>query len=382
MEHTVKLFYEDVFQAEFTATVLSCEPDKDGYKAVLDRTAFFPEGGGQYGDRGYLNDVRVLDTREQAGKIYHFLERPVPVGSAVKGKLDWDKRFDKMQQHTGEHIVSGIVHEKFGYDNVGFHLADEYCTMDFNGMLSHEQLLEIEEEANRVVFQNLPVEVLYPDKGELASLSYRSKIEVEGQLRLVKIAEVDCCACCAPHVAYTGQIGLIKLVSMTNYKGGERICMLAGARALRDYQKKQQLVKRVGMLLCEKEEGIAGAVERLKEGQSSLKEQIGMLRRERLCRRAEEIAVSGKRVCVFEEGLPAEELRELANLLMDRGAEVCGVFEGNEKEGYRYVISSRTEDVRVMNQMLREKFGARGGGRPEMVQGSLRGTENEIKALF
>ena len=164
MENTVKLFYEDAFMAEFDATVLSCEPYKDGYKAVLDRTAFFPEGGGQYGDTGYLDEIRVTDTKEKDGVIFHIIDAPIEAGKSAHGKLDWEKRFDRMQQHSGEHIVSGIVHHRFGYNNVGFHLADDYCTMDFNGPITKEQLLEIENEANQAIFHNFPVNVLYPEK--------------------------------------------------------------------------------------------------------------------------------------------------------------------------------------------------------------------------
>lgn len=382
MENTVKLFYEDAFMAEFDATVLSCEPYKDGYKAVLDRTAFFPEGGGQYGDTGYLDEIRVTDTKEKDGVIFHIIDAPIEAGKSAHGKLDWEKRFDRMQQHSGEHIVSGIVHHRFGYNNVGFHLADDYCTMDFDGPITKEQLLEIENEANQAIFQNFPVNVLYPAKEKLHELDYRSKIEIEGQVRIIEIPGVDLCACCAPHVAYTGQIGLIKLVGMANYKGGERIHMLSGARALADYQRKHQSVKQISALLCEKEEKIAEGVERLKTEQSGLKLELASMQKERLQYKAAEVEVGDGAVCVFDEKLVGDDLREIVNLLLERGASVCGAFGGTDQDGYRYVIGSKTEDVRLLNQKLKEKFGARGGGKPEMVQGSLTGTEMEIKALF
>lgn len=382
MEDTVKLFYEDAFMAEFDATVLSCEPYKDGYKAVLDRTAFFPEGGGQYGDTGYLDEVRVMDTKEKGGIIFHMTDESLEVGMRVHGRLDWEKRFDRMQQHSGEHIVSGIVHRRFGYDNVGFHLADDYCTMDFNGPITQEQLLEIENEANQAVFRNLPVNVLYPVNEELDKLDYRSKIEIEGQVRIIEIPDVDLCACCAPHVAYTGQIGLIKLVGMVNYKGGERIHMLSGARALANYQRKHQSVKQISALLCEKEENVADGVDRLKTDQNRLKLELASMQKELLRYKAAEVEIGDGAVCVFDEKLAGDDLREMVNLLLDRGASVCGAFGGTDQNGYRYVIGSKTEDVRPINQKLKEKFSARGGGKPEMVQGSLTGTEVEIKALF
>lgn len=382
MENTVKLFYEDSSEKEFEATVLSCEPEKEGYKAVLDRTAFFPEGGGQYGDNGWLNEAEVIDTREKDGVIYHYISAPLKKGTVVSGKLDCETRFDRMQQHSGEHIVSGIVHRRFGYDNVGFHLGADYCTMDFNGPITKEELKEIEEEANRAVFANLPVHVLYPEKETLAEMDYRSKIEIAGQVRLIEIPGVDLCACCAPHVERTGQIGLIKLVDMTNYKGGERIHMLSGFRALADYQRKQESVRRIGSLLCEKESGIADAVKRQKEDNAALKTELAKRQRQILMFKAKEYDVSGPVVCVFEEELSGDEPRELMNLLLERGAGVCAVFAGTDQSGYRYVIGSRSEDVRPLNQKLRETFGARGGGKPEMVQGSLAGASDEIKALL
>ena len=254
--------------------------------------------------------------------------------------------------------------------------------MDFDGPITKEQLLEIENEANQAIFHNFPVNVLYPAKEELHELDYRSKIEIEGQVRIIEIPGVDLCACCAPHVAYTGQIGLIKLVGMANYKGGERIHMLSGARALADYQRKHQSVKQISALLCEKEEKIVEGVERLKTEQSGLKLELASMQKERLQYKAAEVEVGDGAVCVFDEKLVGDDLREIVNLLLERGASVCGAFGGTDQGGYRYVIGSKTEDVRLLNQKLKEKFGARGGGKPEMVQGSLTGTEMEIKALF
>ncbi|MCI9076131.1 MAG: hypothetical protein HFH10_10105 [Dorea sp.] len=382
MEHTVKLFYEDTAVKEFDAAVLSCGPVKDGYEAVLDRTAFFPEGGGQYGDTGWIDGIPVTDTREKGGIIYHYVKEPLEAGRQVHGRLDWDIRFERMQQHSAEHIVSGIIHRRFGYENVGFHLGADYCTMDFNGPITKEQLREIEEEANRAVFADLPVYVLYPDKETLAQMEYRSKIEIEGQVRIIEIPGIDVCACCAPHVESAGQIGLIKLVDMTNYKGGERIHMLSGIRALKDYQRKQESARKIGNILCEQESKLVDAVEHMRQEDIRLKGEIAGLRKQILRNRAGEIDVTEHVVIVFEEGLSGDEAREFMNFLLERGAGVCAVFTGTEEAGYRYVIGSRTEDVRPLNERLKENFGARGGGRPEMVQGSLTGTRDRIKVLL
>lgn len=379
---TEKLFYHDSHKKEFTAAVLACEEAKGQYKVVLDKTVFFPEGGGQYADTGYLNDVRVLDVHEKGDIIYHTTEAPLAVGEKVTGKIDWEERFEKMQQHTGEHIVSGIVHERFGYNNVGFHLGSDYCTMDFNGPITKEELKEIELEANRAVWKNLDVEVTYPSKEELKALDYRSKIEIEGQVRIVTVPGYDVCACCAPHVKKTGEIGLIKLVNMMNYKGGERITMLCGIRALADYERKDKNSKAISAALCAKEPEISDAVVRLKEEMNSLKGKAASLQQELLGFRAQEIDVSGEITAVFERDLSGNAPRELMNLLLSRGAKVSAVFAGDDRNGYRYVIGSRSEDVRPLCKKLNEKFGGRGGGKPEMVQGSLCGEMEAIREMI
>ncbi len=376
---TEKLYYEDSHRKEFDAVVAACEEAKEGYKVVLDRTAFFPEGGGQYADTGTLGDVNVLDVQEKGGTVFHMTDAPLPVGEAVHGSIDWEKRFESMQQHTGEHIVSGLVHERFGYDNVGFHLGTDYCTMDFSGSITKEELREIELEANQAVWDNLDIEVLYPDKETLKSMEYRSKIEIEGQVRIVRVPGVDTCACCAPHVKKTGEIGCIKLVNMVNYKGGERIFMLCGSRALADYDRKDGNAKAISSLLCAKEDEIFEAVKHLKEEQSSMKSKAADLQQQLLFLRAKEIDVSEDVVTVFDGGLTGNGPRELMNCLLNRGAKISAVFAGSDEEGWRYVIGSRTEDVRPLCKKLNEAFEGRGGGKPEMVQGSLKGTAEGIR---
>ena len=376
---TEKLFYQDSHRTEFTAKVISCEEAKDGYRVVLDQTVFFPEGGGQYADTGMLGDTEVTDVHEKDDVIYHTTKAPLEAGSEVNGKINWDERFEKMQQHSGEHIVSGIVHERFGYNNVGFHLGSDYCTMDFDGPISKEQLKEIEAAANEAVYQDLEIKILYPSKDELKDLDYRSKIEIEGQVRIVEIPGYDVCACCAPHVKTTGEIGAIKLVSMVNYKGGERITMLCGRRAMRDYEKKDSMTKEISALLCAKEYEVAEAVVRLKDEQNRMKSQLAEMQQKLLEYRVAEIAVDQKIVTVFDSTLSGNLPREMMNKLLDKGAEICAVFAGTDEEGYRYVIGSRSEDVRPLSKMLNTTFQGRGGGKPEMVQGSVKGTRTEIE---
>lgn len=380
---TDKLYYESSHRKDFEAQVISCEPEGEGYKVVLDKTVFFPEGGGQYADTGTLDEAKVLDVHEKQGVIYHWCDRAIEVGSCVTARICWEERFEKMQQHSGEHIVSGLVHEKFGYNNVGFHLGGDYCTMDFDGPVTKDELKEIERLANEAVYQNLKIEVSYPSKEALEQMEYRSKIEIEGQVRIVTVPGYDVCACCAPHVNYTGEIGMIKLVNMINYKGGERITMLCGRRALRDYDAKDENVKEISALLCAKELETAEAVRHLKQEQESLKGAYSSQRQKLLTYRAQEIPVEeGGKTAVFACDLAGNEPRELMNLLLEKGAEICGVFAGTDEEGYRYVIGSRTEDVRPIGKMMNDAFEGRGGGKPVMVQGTLRGKKEEMKEFW
>lgn len=379
---TKKLFYQDSHLIEFEAVVLSCELEKDAYQVVLDQTAFFPEGGGQYADTGWLDEAEVLDVHEKHDVIYHKTTAPLEVGKTVKGKIRWEERFEKMQQHSGEHIVSGIVHERFGYDNVGFHLGSDYCTMDFNGPLTQEELKEVELAANRAVFENLKIQVTYPAKEELAQMEYRSKIEIDGQVRIVTVPGYDVCACCAPHVNQTSEIGLIKLVNMVNYKGGERITMLCGFRALRDYDKKDANGKEISRLLCAKELEIAEAVEHLKEEQGSLKGKVASMQQQMMQYRAAEITVDQEMTLVFDSELTGNGPRELMNLLLEKGARICTVFAGNDQNGYRYVMGSQTEDVRPIAKKMNDAFAGRGGGKPAMVQGTVNASEAQIRAIF
>ncbi len=375
---TEKLFYEDSHMTTFSAVVMLCEKTGDYYEAVLDGTAFFPEGGGQYADTGVIDGKQVIDVHERQGLIYHKMPAPLKVGKTVKGTIDWEERFSKMQHHSGEHIVSGLVNQTFGYDNVGFHMGKDAVTMDFNGVISKEQLKEIERKANEAVVRNLDIQVLYPSKDELQEIEYRSKIEIEGQVRIVVIPGCDTCACCAPHVKKTGEIGLIKLVGIQNYKGGVRISMLCGFRAIADYEEKAESVKAISVMLSAKEKEVAEEVLRLKDELSLQKNAMVQMQRTLLQYKVESLEKQPL-VILFEADLDGNGARELANMVLQSKAETAAVFVGSDADGYRYVIGSKTADMRECAKRLNEKFQGRGGGKPEMVQGSLCGNEIEIR---
>lgn len=376
---TEKLFYEDSHLKQFTAVVQECLKSGDRYQVVLNRTAFFPEGGGQYADTGMLEAVHVLDVQEKDETIYHLTDGELIPGTEVTGRIDWEERFMKMQQHTGEHIVSGLVHARFGYRNVGFHLGTTDCTMDFNGEIKKEELLEIELEANKAVIQNLDVIVTYPSVEELESLEYRSKIEIEGQVRIVTIPGYDVCACCAPHVSKTGEIGQIKLTNVQRYKGGVRVTMLCGFRALADYNRKLQAARQISAALCAKEDETAEAVVHLREECAQWKQRVLNLQKDLLSYKAKEVDDTEDAVCLFEPELEGEAPRFLMNQVLDAGHGVCAVFSGGKDENYRYVIGSRQLDLRKLVKELNMEFQGRGGGKPEMVQGSLHGKQDELR---
>lgn len=376
---TEKLFYVDSHMITFSAMVEACENKGDYYEAVLDRTAFFPEGGGQYADTGVIDGVKVFDVQEKDGLIYHKMEGALEVGKTVEGTIDWEERFSKMQNHSGEHIVSGLVHQMFGYDNVGFHMGKDAITMDFNGVLTKEDLKVIEQKANEAVAKNFDIEILYPTREELGEIAYRSKIEIEGQVRIVRFPGYDVCACCAPHMNKTGEIGLIKLLGLQNYKGGVRVSMLCGFRALADYNEKAEQVKNISVMLSAKENEVAQEVAKLKEELMAQKNKIYELQKTLLKYKVDSIPENEELVVLFDAELEGNGPRELMNMLLEKNTKMAAVFAGSDNEGYRYVCGSKTVDMRPIAKTLNAKFNGRGGGKPEMVQGSLCGGQAEIE---
>lgn len=376
---TEKLYYADSHMVTFSASVIACEKVGEYYEAVLDRTAFFPEGGGQYADTGKIDGIDVIDVQERDHIIYHKMTGALEAGKSVCGEIDWKERFSKMQQHSGEHIVSGLVHAKFGYDNVGFHMGKDAITMDFNGSLTKEDLKEIERKANEIVVSNLAIQTEYPERDVLEQMEYRSKIEIEGEVRIVTIPGVDCCACCAPHVKRTGEIGLVKLLGVQNYKGGVRVSMLCGFRALTDYAEKSESVKQISVLLSAKEQDVFNETVKLKEEIAFQKNKYYELQKQMLDYKVNQIEERQPIVLLFEEELEGNAPRELVNLLLAKQTRIAAVFSGTQENGYRYVIGSKDVDVRVFAKGINEKFQGKGGGKSEMVQGTVYGNEQEIR---
>ncbi len=379
---TEKLYYEDSHLFDFSATVLKCEQDGKVWKAVLDRTAFFPEGGGQPGDRGLLGGVRVTDTHERGGEVVHYIDAPLTVGAAVSGSVDRELRLGRMQNHSGEHIFSGTAHRLFGCSNVGFHMGEDGMTLDFDCEMDADQVRRIETLANEAVRENLPVKVYYPTPDELKVLEYRSKKELEGAVRIVEIPGVDRCACCAPHVYRTGEIGVIKVLGFERHRGGVRLNLICGMQALEDYRTRQQSVAEISALLSAKRDEVSAAVQRVLQEKEALKEKNAALAMELVRLKAEQEAGTDGNICLFES-IPDEiAMRELVNLLMEKCGGLAAVFFPGEEGVFRYIIGSRAFDLRKEARAINAGIGGRGGGRPEMIQGSARESEETIRSFL
>lgn len=388
MNPTIKLYDHYPYETNFDAVVLSCEPvtviseagkaSVELYHTVLDQTLFFPEEGGQNADTGSINAYPVLDVQIRKNIIYHTMNIPFAPGSCVAGTIDWKERYSNMQQHSGEHILSGLTHAHFGFDNVGFHLGAKNITLDFNGFLTEQQLHLLETLANEAIYNNLEILAGYPPENELETLSYRSKTDIEGCVRIVTIPGYDVCACCAPHVSRTGEIGIIKIVDAVKYKGGIRIGILCGSRALSDYRLKQEQQKAISVLLSVKEDSVSAAVSKLKDDNYTLRGKIMELQNTLIEQKAALVPHSLDNLYLFEDALEASVHKKYVNLLTEKCSAVCGVFAGSDTEGYRYIISSVRNDVRPINSQLIERFQAKGGGSAAMIQGSLHVTRDEI----
>lgn len=414
-QKTIKLYDTTPYETTFTATVLSCEecydhnvghalgkqevtnavqaPGKQGvpqqspdadqpsqkvYRLILDQTLFFPEEGGQSPDKGVISNAEVLDVQLNQDIIEHYVTVPFEKGTPITATIDWNHRFSNMQQHSGEHIFSGIVHRDYHLNNVGFHLSDNIVTMDFDGVLSAEQIEDIEWKVNQAIAENIEIDARYPAKEELEQLNYRSKMEIDGPVRIVTIPGYDVCACCAPHVKRTGEIGMLKVMTVQNYKGGVRISILCGFRALQAFREKNKVVSSLTNCLSTSQETLFERVSQLKEVNQELKIQIGILKQEAMLGKIETIPEHQKHVILFEDDLDTAIVRNVVNALVEKHEGNCAVFTGNDTEGYRFILGSRTVDCKETAASLREHFGAKCGGSQIMIQGSLDGRKEEI----
>lgn len=379
-ELTKELYYDDAYLSEFQATVLSCEEDKKGYALTLDATAFYPEGGGQPYDTGTLNEAKVLEVHRRDDRIIHTVDTYLKPGTIVNGKVDFERRFDLMQQHSGEHVFSGLVHKHFGYDNIGFHLGEKEVVLDFSGPLDHKDLSMIEAECNRMIQKNIPVEVTYPNDEELSNLDYRSKKELSGRIRIVSIRDCDVCACCGTHVRKIGEVGYCKVLSLTTKKGNARVSVLFGKRATDYMARIYDEVTAISALISKNPLEILEGVRHLQDEvlQKGLK--LNALYTKHFEERFEKETETSLFITI-EEGCTMDLLRHFCDRMSAKAKTAAGLLKKSE-EDYQYVIISKSEDLRAAAKSLSETFAGKGGGSKEMIQGSLHGSAEQIVSFL
>lgn len=378
---TRKLYYEDSHIKQFTATVLSCAETAKGFEIILDATAFYPEGGGQDGDTGTLGGVRVLDTKERGDSVIHLCQAALEVGREVEGVLDWEARFVRMQQHSGEHIVSGILNRRYGCHNVGFHMSSDLITIDFDTVIPKEDLPAIEAEANRAVWADLPVKCWYPSPEELPQVPYRTKRELPWPVRIVEMPGVDSCACCGTHVRRTGEIGLIKLFSAVKFRNGTRMEMACGSIALELLNRGWEQNKLVSQAFSAQVTETGAAAQRMNETLEALKFRITGLEM-RLFAGIADSYRDADRAVHFEDGLDNTAVRVLADAIADKVSGYAAVFSGDEEHGYAFCLVTRSGDLRQLCKEMTTALGGRGGGKPNFQQGRVGAGKSEILAFF
>ena len=378
---TEKLYYADPFLKEFTATVLDCQVGKNGYTVTLDRTAFYPEGGGQPADHGTLDGAAVTDVHEKNGVIFHNVDRAVEIGKTVSGSIDWARRFDHMQQHSGEHICSGLICGRYGCDNVGFHMGTDIVTIDFNADIPWEALLEIEGQANRYIQEDHPIDIQFHRGAELDAIDYRSKKPLEGDVRIVAFPGADCCACCGTHVLRSGQVGLVKFLSVQKFREGVRIELLCGQRALDYLSRTWEQAKIIGQHLSVKPVDAAAAVERLESELSALKMRCAGLEEAVFAGIAAEQTGKGN-VLLFQPPMKPDSVRKLADAVSKACGGLAAVFAG-EGSHYAYALGRADgQDISAAVKALNGALHGRGGGRNGFAQGSVEAAQSAIEAFF
>ena len=378
---TIRLFYNDPYQTQFEAVVAETRAYKGKFQVRLTQTCFYPEGGGQPYDTGTLNDIAVTEVHESDGEIWHTVAASIEVGETVHGQINWERRFDLMQQHSGEHIISGILHEMTGCDNVGFHLTPENVYIDLSLPLDIETLRQAEDRANRYIWENHPIEICWPDPETLAAMEYRSKKELTGDVRIVAFPGADRCACCGTHVASSGAVGQIRLLTVQNWKGGVRVEMACGKRALdisRDWMNQTLEISRS---LSVKPHAAASAVHRLESELAAAKARAAALEDSLFAVWAGEYAGEGN-LLLFKDGLTPDGLRRLTGLLTEKREGRCAVFSGNDQEGYKYAVGEKDGDLRVLVKEMNTVLNGRGGGKPFFAQGSVQAAKAEIEQFF
>ncbi len=421
-----KIYEADSYMKECDTVITGYASTADGHFITIRDSIFFPEEGGQYADTGRIElggyELVVLDgqiisekhvdiTKNNASDlsslsvgIWYMIdwsesckescsELPalsdiLVINSEIHCILDYNKRYDRMQNHTGEHILTGTVHADYGYNNVGFHLSDEnYVTLDLDGPLTYAEIMEEERKANEVIYGNYPVKASFPDKEELKDIEYRSKIEIDGQVRLITIGDdertVDVCACCAPHVARTGEVGIIKVISIVNWKGGVRIGILCGRRALEYINHRQDIIMGLTDIMTTSEDNLISMAKNRLDEIKDLKARLsGALEADIVSRiEAGDPDIERTHLVFVGSDFPAASMKNIYNVLKSKYSGYTGIFAGDDAEGYRYNAGARDISSKALIPIL-SRAGAKGGGNDEMIQGRIGSDRAAIEKLF
>ena len=378
---TIKLYDSEPYAAEFSAKVISCEKINNTYGVVLDRTLFFPEEGGQACDVGEINGIKVEKVEIKNGVVTHLMPSEFTPESKVNGKIDFLFRYRNMQNHSGEHIFSGLVNKTLGFNNVGFHLGSTDMTMDYDGELTSAQIEELEDKVNDVIYENIDIIAKYYDSAQLEDILYRSKLSLTEDVRIVTIGKYDTCACCAPHVARTGEIGIFKVTDFYRYKGGTRVHALCGVDALKDYRQKHNMAKQLTALLSSKPEDTVCSVQHLMGENSRLSADISAVTRKYCLKLAQDIPQDSEKAVIFEDDISRSGMQIIANAAMQK-AKWCAVFSRTSKNTFSFVIASEVFSAKDILASLSKNLGAKGGGNDKMVQGTVVSSKKEIEQIL
>ncbi len=379
---TERLYYTDSHLKEFTATVTSCISLGDSWEVTLDRTAFFPGGGGQEPDEGTIGGVPAIGAGEREGEVLHHVRAPLKVGDTVACAINWPLRFDRMQQHSGEHILSGILNRLYGVENVGFHMGEEDVVIDFDKFLTPEELEDAQARVNRAIWENVPVTQAFPAPEELPNLTYRSKLELTENVRIVTVTGYDVCACCAPHVTNTGEVGLLVILGSSKLRGGVRLHMLAGQRALALLLRRSEETRVLSNLFSVPPEATAAAAQRYVKNHEALEYSHVALRRKLVTQKLSVFSETAENLLLFEEGLPQSDLREAVNRMAALSSGVSAAFSGNDETGYTFVMGANTDAISRRAREITGALNGRGGGRGSRIEGSVKADEETIRAFF
>lgn len=372
---TEKLYDTNPYQRTFQATIVSCTPCDKGYDIVLDRTLFFPEEGGQSCDKGTLNGINVFDVQIKNGEIHHYTKEKIE--TKVEGKIDFDHRYYNMQHHSAEHILSGMVHQLFGYDNVGFHLGIDEVTADYNGSFNEAQIDILEQKVNEAIIKNIEIKYGYPDHVE--QLSYRSKKEIKEAIRIVEIEGIDICACCAPHVKSTIEIQLFKIIKTMKFKRGTRIYFLCGQKAISDYQIKFKEAQKTSVLLKANINDTYNRILQLSNENQILKQECSKFKKEKVDMYLKTLEPCDS-ILLFEENMDFSIQKYFVSKLHTYVLKYAAVFV-KDKDGYRFLLFDHENALNYLNK-LKDHFIVKGGGNKEAIQGSVIASEEQIRKIM